>query len=255
MNDIQRLEKLLQEEKDKERSIALNKELVEIKEEFEGKCFGSNLFNRLNKSRYFSIVYYERFFTKEDSIYVIEWVLHGQRRPAFYKEETPTYDVNTYINERKLTNENYNASYNLFNGYHFYRKPITKEEFMSLWRVAKECYLIIRDAFKEQPNLEIEDVRQGDHGREQTIEKIITELGIDLIDLKLFPKMFWIFEYKTLPMLQNGRWLPRIYAKQLLEYCIKDFEKDKRRPFTTSRDIQYYNERIDTIKEFIDSNL
>jgi len=251
----QELEKKLKEAKEKEYLQQRVKELEQIKEEYEGKCFGSNLFNRLSKSRYFGIVYYEKFFIKENDVYVIEWTVSGQRYPAFYKAETPTYNISSHINERKLSGNDYNASYNLFNGYHFYRKPITLKEFMFLWTAAKDCYLIIRDKFKSNPELEIEDVRQGDHDNERSIEKAISELGLDMIDLKQHPKMFWIFEYKTLPMLQNGRWLPRIYAKQLLEYVIKDYERDSRSSWISQKAVNFNNERIATIREFINSNL
>ena len=255
--DINTLEKELAEAKKQEYFVKRIKELEEIKKEYEGKCFGSNLFNRMHKSRYFNAVYYEKFFIKEGEVHVIEWNLRGHRRPAFYRSETPTYDIASNIHEKQLTFEdnNYSASYNLYSGYSFYRKEISQKEFMSLWSAARECYLVISDTFKKSPQLEIEDVRQGDHSNEQTIDNIIEELGLDIIDLKNYPKMFWIFEYKTLPMLQNGRYMPRIYAKQLMEYTIKQLEKEKKDMYSTVRSINWCNERISTIKQFIKEEL
>ncbi len=255
--DINTLEKELAEAKKQEYLVKRIKELEEIKKEYEGKCFGSNLFNRMHKSRYFGAVYYEKFFIKENEVWVTQWTLSGSRYPSFYKSETPTYQLNSHIYEKNLTSKDsdYSAIYNLFNGYSFYRKEISKEEFMSLWSAARECYLIISDTFKKSPQLEIEDVRQGDHSNEQTIDRVIDELGLDIIDLKNFPKMFWIFEYKTLPMLQNGRYIPRIYAKQLMEYTIKQLEKEKKDMYSTVRSINWCNERISTIKQFIKEEL
>jgi hypothetical protein len=254
-NTILELEQRLKEETEKELLINLNNQLEKVKQEYEGKCFGSNLFHRMHKSRYFNAVYYEKFFIKNNEAYVIEWTLSGQRYPSFYKTSTPTYTMNTYIHERKISEDNYSFSYNTFSGFSFYRKPISVGEFMSLWKAAKECYFIIKDVFNSKPELEIEDIRQGDYSNEQTIDRIITELKLDIIDFKQYPKMFWIFEYKTLPMLQNGRWIPRIYAKQLLEYVIKDYEKDNISIWSTSRSIDYNNERIKTIEEFIATEL
>jgi len=255
--DINTLEKELAEAKKQEYLVKRIKELEEIKKEYEGKCFGSNLFSRLHKSQYFGAVYYEKFFIKEGEIHVIEWNLRGHRRPAFYRSETPTYDIASNIHEKQLTFEdnNYSASYNLYSGYSFYRKEISQKEFMSLWTAARECYLIIRETFKQSPQLKIEDISQRHHSDEQTIDNIIEELGLDIIDLKNYPKMFWIFEYKTLPMLQNGRYIPRIYARQLMEYTIKQLQKDMEDILATPRSIHYCTERIRNINQFIQEEL
>ena len=251
--NINILEKKLAEAKQQEYLNKRIKELEEIKKDYEGKCFGSNLFNRMHKSRYFSAVYYEKFFIKDNEIYVIEWTLVGNRYPAFYKSETSTYQLNSFIHEKSLTSTDstHSASYHLFSGFSFYRKEISKKEFMSLWAAAKECYLIIKDTFKQSPHLEIEDISQREYSNEQTLERIISELNLDIIDLKQYPKMFWIFEYQTLPMLQNGRYIPKSYAKQLFEYTIKQLEKEKNDSYSSFRTHNWCQERINAIQEFI----
>lgn len=256
-NNVQELEQSLEKAKKEQYLENRLKELEDIKREYEGKCFSSNLFNRIASSRSFSLKYYEKFYIKENEIFVLEWILYGTKHPALYKSNTPTYNLNTYMSERKLSGNNeYNACYNLDSGFSFYRKEITLSQFMSLWRATKECYLIIKDSFKNYPELEIEDVRQGEHRDEQSIESVISELELDIIDLKQHPKMYWIFEYnRSIPMLQNGRWLPRIYAKQILEYVISLLKKDIKSAWTTPRSIAWTQERINNIQEFINLNL
>jgi hypothetical protein len=255
METVRDLESALKEAKKKEYIESKIKEMEDAKIAYEGKCFASNLFNRIGKSRSFGLVYYEKIFMRDGEVYLTEWVMFGNRHPAMYKGSTPTYSVQSYITERKVSSDEYNVGYNIFDGYSFYRKEISLPEFMSLWVATKESYLIFKEAFDKKPELEIEDIRQGDYSNEQEISKIINELGLDIIDLKDFPKMYWIFEYKTLPMLQNGRYIPRIYAKQLLQYVIKDFEKQMKDSWTTQRTVHYCTEKINVIREFINTQL
>lgn len=257
MNRIQELEKSLEQAKKEQYLENRLRELEDIKKAYEGKCFASNLFSRFAKTRHFGAVYYEKFYIKENEIFVLEWKLSSTKNPAFYKTETTTYGINSHIHEIQLSgNNDYNASYNLDSGYSFYRKEITLSQFTSLWKASKDCYLVIKDAFKNYPELEIEDVRQGEHQDEQSIEKIALELGMDIIDLKQYPKIYGIFEYKrNIPMLQNGRWLPKIYAKQILKYIIEDFTKEMHDPWATSRTIVYNTEKIAHINEFISNSL
>lgn len=257
MNKIQELEQSLEKAKKEQYLGNRLNELEAIKREYEGKCFASNLFSRFAKTRWFSAKYYEKFYIKEGEIFVLEWTVTSTKHPAFYKSETSTYDMTSHIYERKLSGDNeYNVSYNLDSGYSFHRKEITLGQFMSLWRATKECHLVIRDAFKSYPELEIEDIRQGEHHDDLSIEKIVLELNMDIIDLKKYPKLFGMFEYKrNIPMLQNGRWLPRVYAKQILEYIIADLTKEINDPWATIGTISYNKEKISNIQEFITSNL
>ena len=110
--NTQDLEQKLAESKQQEYINIRMKEFDEIKKNFEGKCFGSNTFNVMAKSRYFSTVYYEKFFIKNNEIFVIKWIICGTKYPAFYKSETCAYQINTGIYENiEIINHLKNSEY------------------------------------------------------------------------------------------------------------------------------------------------
>lgn len=257
MKTTAELEKELEIAKDLEYSSYRQKDLDELIESSLGKCYGSHTFERASASKYMGAVYYEKFFIKDKDVFVREWVITLSKYPSLYKQDKNSISYSRFIYERQLTGQNeYHASYNLFSGYSYYRKEISFDKFTQLWNASEEANLIVSSAFTSiAPELKQELIRQGNSTDEDRIQSAIKELCLDIIDLKDFPKLLNVVEYRTLPMFQERRWLPRIYARQILEYQIKLFEEDNRGIFSTERTINYNNHCIEIIKEFINKEL
>ena len=253
MNAVQIAEKALAEAKKQENLNYKLKELEQIKKEYEGKCFGSDTFDRYSAAAYRAAVYYEKFFLKEDEIHVIKHTITLSHFDNHYKKSMKQISYSRNINEKKLTGDNeYNASYNLYSGYSQFRKEITLETFKGLWEIAEEANLIIKNAFKGKlPELQQEMITQGDFGQESTIEQCISDMSIEMIDFKTFPNVHRCIEYRTLPMFDRRRWLPKQYAKPILEWQIKQLQQSCQSQFTSNRQYEALQAEIKILQDFI----
>lgn len=256
MNAVQQAEANLAIVKKKEQLKYRSKELKELIEAYQGKCFGSHTFERNSATAYMGAVYYEKFFLKEDEIYVLEHTLSCSHLDGFYKKSMKQISYNRNIYERKLTGNKYNANYNLYSGYSNFRKEIPIEKFKELWEIGEEANLIIKNAFNgKSPELKQSRITMGDSNYEDSINKCISDMGIEMIDFEKFPKVHSIIEYRILPMFDKRRWLPKQYAKPILEWQIKQLEKDCSDSWCTTRRYDSLQYDIKTIQEFINKEL
>lgn len=251
---IQQLKKELEEAEklqERERSI---KEMEELKVAYEGKCFGTHTFERKSAALYMGATMYEKFYMKEDKIYVLERNISISRCDNVYKPSKSDISYSRSYHERCLSDDKYNTFYTLYNGY--YRKEISVEKFEQLWTGVEDCNLIIKELFETKtPELRMELIREGDSNDEDRIEKKIDAIGLDIIDFKLYPPVHRQIEYATLPMFQDRRWMPRIYAKSILEYYITELRKEQQDSWISTRMYNTLEYKIGVIREFINTNL
>ena len=252
MGKIQEIEKQLELAKKEEALQYKVKELEEIKSQYEGKCFGSHTFDRSNAAACMGAVYYEKFYLKEGEIYVLEHTISLSHMDGFHKKSMKQISYNRNIYERKLTGNNYNASYNLYSGYSHFRKEITQQKFKELWEIAEEANLVIKNAFRgKMPELKTEWITQGDFGYEEKISQCLNDMGIEMIDFKDFPLVHNCIEYRTLPMFDKRRWLPKLYAKPILQWQIEQLEEDCKSSFCTGRRYDSLQREIKILQDFI----
>lgn len=254
MTPVQIAEQALLEAKKQEKVNYRIQELNGLIKEFQNKCFGSHTFDRYHAAAYMSAVWYEKFFIEDGEIYVLEHTISCSHADNNYKKSMKQIAYNRNIYKRALTSEagTYNANYNLYSGYSQFRKEISLDKFKELWEVGEEANLVIKQAFNgKAPELKQEWITQGDFAQESTIENCISDLGIDLIDFKQYPKVYAVLEYRTLPMFDRRRWLPKLYAKSILEWQIKQLEKDCTSIFTTYRRNESIRNEIEILKSFI----
>ena len=255
MNNIQNLEASLEKAKKEEKLNYLKEELGGLVKEYQGKCFGSHTFERSNKSKYQGATYYEKFYIEKDEIYVLEWNISLSKYPSFYKKSKNTIFYNRTHHERKLTGDNkYNANYNLYSGYSFFRKEISLKKFMQLWEIGEEADIIINTSFNNAIS-KMEYITIGDNAKENSIEECIISMDLDIIDLKNHPQLQRVLEYRYLPMFQESRWLLKIYAKKILEWQISKLKIDMQSVFATARRNDHLQNEIDIIQKFINSQL
>lgn len=257
MTEVQKAELALQEAKKQEKIKCRLQELEQLKKEYEGKCIASHTFERASKAGYMGANYYEKFYMEDNEIWVCIWSINHSTYDNHYKPSKTNISYNRGINRKQLTGQNdYNASYNLDHGYSYYKKEISYEKFMQLWECGNEVHLLIKSHFSGKlPQLKQELIRQGDHTTETIIEECITQIGIELIDFKNYPEVHQVLEYKGLPMFDKNRWLPKIYAKPILEWEINRLKKENQSVFSTLRSIEYNNNQIDIIQQFINKYL
>ena len=257
MTEVEAAEKLLKQAKLEEKTNRQFKELTQLKEIYEGKCFGSHTFTKANSAAYTGAVYYEQFYIKDNEIYVTEWVLNSSRYKLNNKSSKILTSFSRTINENRLTGEgnSYNASYYLSASNSYCNKPIPKEKFMQLWETSENLIREVEKEFtKKLPELRTEFQRLGDERAESTMETIIKLANIEVIDLNAFPIIQRCLEYTTLPFFESKRWLPKIYAAQLLNGYVKKLELENLSTFTYAA--REHNARIIyNLKEFIKNNL
>jgi len=256
LTKVQLAEAALEEAKKQEQLEDRKKELNDLIEAYKGKCFATNTFERRSNAGNKSAVYYDDFFIEDGEIYVIEWNLRLSKFDSTYKVRAGEINYSKGIGKRKLTGNKYNAHYNLDDGYSCFKHEISLEKFMYLWEIAEEANILITEAFNGKiPEVKDEWITQGEYGYEAVIESFIKGLNLDMIDLKDYPAAHTVLEYCTLPLFDKRRWLPRPYAKQILEFQISLWEEDKRRLFATARGNDALDYRIKTVNSFIQNVL
>lgn len=257
MATIQEAKALLEKAELEEKLAYRHKELTKLKKDYEGKCFGSHTFERKVQVGFVGAIYYESIYLKDNEIWVREWGISASKCDSFYKKGKYVTQFNRNIYERQLTGQNnYNASYNLYSGYSDYRREIPLNKFKQLWERANDLIIEVEKSFYEVvPELKQELIRQRDFSNEKTIEKCIQDTGIELIDLKDYPEVHRTLEYVILPLFDNNRWLPKIYAKSIIEWYINELEKELTSQFATERTIIWNNKRIETLTDFINTVL
>lgn len=253
MTTVQEAKALLEKAELEEKLQYRYKELSVLKKEYEGKCFGSHTFERRSQAGSWGAIYYESIYLEDNEIWVREWGLQASKCDSFYKKGKYITQYNRNIYERQLTGQNeYNAAYNLYAGYSHYRREISLSKFMTLWEIADELVIEIEKSFyKNAPELKQELIRQGDSTNEKNIERCIKDTGIELIDLKDYPEVHRILEYVTLPLFDNHRWLPKIYARSIIEWYINELKEGLKSPFNTSRHTYWIYEKVELLTNFI----
>jgi hypothetical protein len=257
MTTVQEAKALLEKAELEEKLQYRQKELFELITQHKNKCFGSHTFERKTQAGMMEAIYYEDFYLKDNEIWVREWKIFASKHDSFYKKGKYVTQFNRNMCERQLTGQNeYNPSYNLYSGYSHYRHEIPLVKFIQLWEKANEVVIEIEKSFyKTVPELKQELIRQGDSMDESTIEECIKDTGIELIDLKDYPEVHRNLEYVTLPLFDNNRWLPKIYAKSIIEWYINTLKKELTSQFATERTIIWNNKRIKILTNFINTVL
>lgn len=219
MNQVQIAEKLLSDAKLQEKLDINLRQLKELEEDHKGKCFGTDSFNRYYAEAHEGAVYYEKFFLEKNEIFVIEHTITLKHMDAYHKDFKKHISYGTYIEKRQLTGLNTrSASQNLYSGYSWYRTEIPFDKFKQLWDIGEEVKDTFEKAFRGIfPDLRKEWISQGNHDNEISIEKCLLDMNIEMIDFKKYPEVHKCIEYRTLPMFDKRRWLPKQYAKQILE--------------------------------------
>ncbi len=228
-------------------------ELTSLKKDYEGRCFGTHTFERKNQAGEMSAVYYESFYLRENEIWVRKWGIRASKCDSYYKKGKYVTQFNRTIYEKQLTGQNeYNASYNLESGYSRYKHEIVLSKFMQLWEKADELVIGIEKSFYDAvPELKEELIRHGDFTSENTKDRCLKDMGIEMIDLKDYPEVHRQLEYVILPLFDSNRWLPKIYAKSIISWYIIELKKELTSIFATPRTIDWNNNRIKILTEFI----
>lgn len=257
MTTVQEAKALLEKAELVEKLQHRQKELSELLLQYKGKCFGTHTFERKSQSGLMGATYYENFYLKDNEIWVREWGIFASKHDSFYKKGKYLTQFNRTMNERQLTGQNdHNASYNLYSGYSYYRHEISLSKFMKLWENANDLVIEIEKSFYENtPELKQELIRQGDSHNEDIISRCVKDIGIELIDLKDYPEVHRILEYVTLPLFDNNRWLPKIYAKSIIEWYINELKKELESQFATERSMIWNNNKIRILNNFINTVL
>lgn len=259
MSKIDELKRQLQEAEKAEKLEYLQKELKLVQTEYENKCFGSHTFTRKSVSSLMGAIHYEKFFIRDSKIYVHERAFHLNRYDSTHKVNKTDVNFDRHHYERVVYGDegnNYTASYNTFSRYSFYRKEISLLQFELLWSGLDECNQIIKSLFENNlPDLKTESISQGNHDSEQRIDDSIKIIGLDIIDFKNYPRIHNYIEYVTLPMFQDRRWMPRIFAKQILEYHVNTLIKQLNEPLISSRIFNAVQSEIEVINNFINEEL
>lgn len=257
MTNVETAEKLLKQAKLEEKIALQSKELAQLKEAYEGKCFGSQTFTKTNTATYTNAVYYEQFYIQDDEIYVTVWKLNTTKYKLSNRPGKILTSFSRNISENRLTGESYtyNSAHYLTSSHSYCTKPIPKEKFMQLWETSENLVIATEKEFtKELPELMTELQTLERERAESTMETIIRLSGIEVIDLNKFPIIQRCLEYTTLPFFESKRWLPKIYAAPLINGYIKKLELENLVTFTYATR-ERHAQMIYQLKEFVKNNL
>lgn len=243
MKTVHEIEKELQEAKNQENSNNLQKKLVELKEKYEGKCYGTHTFERKNKSTYSSASYYEKFWIKGNSIIFLRWSVTTQRMGKNY---TFIQDQLSFTRQKsEISGDSITAG-----NHYLEKKEVSLNKFMQLWDYGECIFTKLNDAhitILEQKPFDL--LRIGSSNDEKILADAFSYLKLDYIDITQYPHVFNALQYKHLPFFQEQKYLPRIYAKQILEYQIKLWQDEKNQTWRSYDD--RYDKWIKIIQDFI----
>ncbi len=243
MRTVHEIERELQEAKNQEKLNGLQNKLNNLKEKYEGKCFGTHTFERNNKSTYSSASYYEKFWIKDNSIVFLRWSVTTQRMGKNY---TFVQDQLSFTRQKSEINGD-----NVTEGNHYLeKKEVSLTKFMQLWDYGEIIFTKLNDAHNtilEQKPFDL--LRVGTSNDERILADAFNYLKLDYIDITQYPHIFNALQYKHLPFFQEQKYLPRIYAKQILEYQIKLWQDEKNQTWRSYDD--RYDKWIKIIQDFI----
>ena len=252
MGDIQKLEKELESAKKQQRLNYLQKELEELQSQYEGKAFATHTFERKNKSSYNYARFYEKFWIEDDKINMFRWSISITRSGKNYTFSQDNLVFNRSKEQIVSQDNGHNAKSNLI-GYDFSaKKEISINKFMQLWTqgeiVSDKLFDVYTKIVEETP---FDLLRVGSSNDEKILADAFDYLKLDVIDITQYSNVFNVLKYKHLPFLQEQKYLPRIYAKQILEYQIKLWQDEKNQTWRSYDD--RYDKWIKTLRDFIET--
>ena len=250
MKTVNEIERELQEAKNQQKLVYLQKELEELKLQYEGKAFGTHTFERKNKSSYNYARFYEKFWIEDTKIKMLRWSISITRSGKNYVFSQDNLSFNKIKEEIVSQDNGYNSKHNLI-GYDFgTKKEMSVTIFMKLWTQGEIISDKLFDAYVsiigETP---FDLLRIGSSNDEKILADAFNYLKLDVIDITQYPNVFNALQYKHLPFLQEQKYLPRIYAKQILEYQIKLWQDEKNQTWRSYDD--RYDKWIKIIEDFI----
>lgn len=259
MSDVKELEKQLAQAKEKAKRESLEQECKALKLEYENKAFGSRTFERKAKTAVDYAIYIKQIYIgtrsmgDEEVILADIWTVNITRFDSSYKFSRNNYNYSrSRDTEKQLSSNDSNAGWNLYQMLPWLKKEIPVEKFMSLWNSASEHETVIQDSLKDNLENYQDLIRQGDSTNESRIEQAIATLGFDIIDVqKEHPALWEEIKYCDLPMFQNQKWLPKVFAKDILLYQISLWEKDKSNPWSNYKTINWKNRQIKVIRDHL----
>lgn len=248
MKTVQEIEKELQEAKNQQKLDYLQKELEDLKNCYEGKAFGSCTFEARNKQAYGGARFYEKFWIEDYKIRLIEWSISVHRVGRNYSFSQDSLDFRRNRQEKISEDNGYNAHYNLI-GYCFYKKEISVNKFMELWSQGEAITEQLFEVYKKS-NTELPTTLIVSESDEKILSDAFTNLKLEVVDLKDYPDIEFILRFKNLPFFQDQRYLPKIYAKQILKYQIDLWWQEYKEPYNI-RNKDYIYKKIRQLEDFI----
>lgn len=250
MKTVHEIEKELQKAKNQQKLIYLQKELLELQLQYEGKAFGTHTFERKNKSSYNYARFYEKFWIEDAKIKMLRWNISITRTGKNYTFSKDALSFNRSKEEITSADNGNNSKHNLI-GYDFGTKEeISITKFMELWFqgeiISDKLFDVYTKTIGKTP---FDLLRIGSSNDEKILADAFNYLKLDYIDITQYPHVFNALQYKHLPFFQEQKYLPRIYAKQILEYQIKLWQDEKNQTWRSYDD--RYDKWIKIIQDFI----
>jgi hypothetical protein len=231
--------------------------LDELNEKYKGRCIANNLFSAGSKTSSKHAVYYEKFYLKDEDLYVKEWVLSlTYASPVTYKRARRNVNYHTYIHDRPLGFADQRAIDTLVNYYGYLKLnyDLSVEKFMDLWVAADEARLVIENIFASR-DLLLTETYSAEYNPDRTYTDCVKDLGIDMVDMTKYPDLYDCIKYYKLPLFQDGMYMYKPEMKRLLGFILKDLNKDLNRYARTysSRIYEATQRQIDIIQKFINN--
>jgi hypothetical protein len=256
MNKVQELEQQLKQAKEDEKLQQKQKDLKAIQDQYQGKAFGSREFERAAKAATDDAIYFEKFYLEEEKVKAFIWTVRRSRQGKDYKFSQDQYDYHRGKGEQVLTSDYKNEFAAVHDMLYFRKKEIPVEKFMQLYKAAEAMEEEVTKAFSSTVAADYSDlIRQGDSTKEDRIEKAIKDLGLDLIDMTQYPKVWKDIQYSDLPLFHHQKWLPRDKAKAILNYQVSLWRKELNDGWNNARAIEWLHQRINTLTTFINDHL
>lgn len=252
MATVAEIEKQLIDAKNLEKTQELEATLKYMRDNYEGKCFGTSVFERKNRSGFSSAVFYERFWIENSKITVLKWIFSISKMGRDYKfsskklsfDRSKSEDSTEHVNQHDVVSS-------LIGHYVSFKKEVRLERFMNFWETSEAVCTMLDDCYKTEITIEDDYLTIGSNNNEQMLQSGFESIGIDYIDITKYPSLFNALQYKQLPLLQEQKYLPRVYAKQILEYQIELYREEEKKSHYSQKGIRL--KYISAIQDFIKS--
>jgi hypothetical protein len=193
-------------------------------------------------------VFYEKFWVTGNTITVLKWNISFCRAGRNYKFSSDKLSFDRNKTEVSSQENGYSFEHNLISSGAYGRdKEMSVNKFMQLWEYGYFVVQELDNVYTKTVGQPWDLTRMGT-ATDEKLDIAIKATGIDVIDITK-DQGIQRTQVLSVTVLQEQKYLPRIFAVKILEYQISKMKEDMAHPFSTRT--EHTRGEIKILEDFI----